>query len=109
MGSECQIRSAGDGQRIDRWLWHARLVRTRDAAAALADSGSVRVNGQRIRAASRVVHAGDVITVPLGNGVRFLKVRGFIERRGPAGTGATLYEDLMQAGDGPRTAQLARQ
>ena len=35
-------------QRIDRWLWHARLVRTRSAAAALAGSGYVRVNGARI-------------------------------------------------------------
>jgi ribosome-associated heat shock protein Hsp15 len=81
-------------QRIDRWLWHARLVRTRGAAAALADSGYVRVNGQRIRAASCIVHTGDVITVALSHAVRVLKVRGFVERRGPGGSGATLYEDL---------------
>ena len=41
---------AEDRQRIDRWLWHARLVRTRGAAAALADAGYVRVNGARIAA-----------------------------------------------------------
>jgi ribosome-associated heat shock protein Hsp15 len=87
-----------EGQRIDRWLWHARLVRTRDAAAALAASGYVRVNGQRIRAASRVVHSNDVITVALYQSVRVLKVRGFVERRGPAGTGSTLYEDLTVSG-----------
>jgi ribosome-associated heat shock protein Hsp15 len=40
------VPAAGlDRQRIDRWLWHARLVRTRGAAAALADAGYVRVNG----------------------------------------------------------------
>jgi ribosome-associated heat shock protein Hsp15 len=83
-----------DRQRIDRWLWHARLVRTRDAAAALAGGGYVRVNGTRIDAPGRMVRAGDVITVALDRGVRVLKVIGFVERRGPGGTGAALYEDL---------------
>jgi ribosome-associated heat shock protein Hsp15 len=81
-------------QRIDRWLWHARLVRTRGAAAALAGAGYVRVNGIRIDAPGRMVHTGDVITVALERGVRVLKVRGFRERRGPAGSGETLYEEL---------------
>jgi ribosome-associated heat shock protein Hsp15 len=83
-----------DRQRIDRWLWHARLVRTRGAAAALAGAGYVRVNGMRIDAPSRMVHAGDVVTVALERSVRILKVTGFRERRGPAGTGASLYEEL---------------
>ena len=81
-------------QRIDRWLWHARLVRTRLAAAALANAGYVRVNGMRIDAPGRMVHAGDVITIALQRRVRVLKVRGFRERRGPAGSGETLYEEL---------------
>lgn len=82
-------------QRIDRWLWHARLVRTRDAAAALAGGGFVRVNGARIDAPGRMVRTGDVITVALDRGVRVVKVVGFVERRGPAGTAAALYEDLQ--------------
>lgn len=83
-----------DRQRIDRWLWHARLVRTRNDAATLAGSGYVRVNGMRIDAPGRMVRAGDVITVALDRRVRVVKVRGFRERRGPAGTGETLYEEL---------------
>jgi len=83
-----------DRQRIDKWLWHARLVRTRSAAAALAGSGHVRVNGARIEASSRLVRIGDVITVALERTVRVLKVRGFVERRGPAKTCDSLYEDL---------------
>ncbi len=83
-----------DRQRIDRWLWHARLVRTRSAAAALAGSGHLRVNGARIDAPGRLVRTGDVITVALERTVRVLKVRGFAERRGPAGTAARLYEVL---------------
>jgi ribosome-associated heat shock protein Hsp15 len=83
-----------DRQRIDRWLWHARLVRTRGAAAALAGSGYVRVNGMRVDAPGRMVRTGDVITVALDRSVRVVKVRGFSERRGPAGSGETLYEEL---------------
>lgn len=81
-------------QRIDRWLWHARVVRTRGAAAALAGAGYIRVNGARVDAPGRMVRAGDVVTVALDRGVRVLKVTGFAPRRGPAGTGAALYEDL---------------
>jgi ribosome-associated heat shock protein Hsp15 len=83
-----------DRQRIDRWLWHARLVRTRGDAAVLASSGHVRVNGARIRAASRLVRTGDVITVALERNVRVLKVRGFVDRRGPTEAGNILYDDL---------------
>jgi ribosome-associated heat shock protein Hsp15 len=81
-------------QRIDLWLWHARVVRTREAAALLAGSGYVRINGIRIDAPGRLVRTGDVITVALDRGVRVLKVTGFTERRGPAPTVASLYENL---------------
>jgi ribosome-associated heat shock protein Hsp15 len=81
-------------QRIDRWLWHARVVRTREAAAALAGAGYVRVNGARVAAPGRMVRSGDVITVALDGGVRVLKVTGFVDRRGPTGTAAALYQAL---------------
>ena len=83
-----------DRQRIDKWLWHARVVRTRAAAAALAQGGHVRVNGGRIDAASRAVKTGDVVTVALDRVVRVLQVTGFAERRGAAETARALYEDL---------------
>ena len=86
--------TASDRQRIDRWLWHARIVRTRDDAAALAGAGYVRVNGAKIDAPGRFVRPGDVITVALDRTVRVLRVRGFVERRGPASTGQSLYEEL---------------
>jgi len=86
-----------DRQRIDKWLWHARVVRTRAAAAALAGSGHVRVNSQRIDSASRAVKAGDVVTVALDRTVRVLKVMAFAERRGGADAGRALYEDLAPA------------
>jgi ribosome-associated heat shock protein Hsp15 len=86
-----------DRQRIDKWLWHARLVRTRTAAAALAVSGHVRINGQRVDGASRPVRVGDVVTVALDRSVRILKVAAFAERRGPAESVHVLVEDLTPA------------
>jgi ribosome-associated heat shock protein Hsp15 len=81
-------------QRIDKWLWHARVVRTRSAAAALAGSGHVRVNGTRVDGASRPVRPGDVVTIALDRRVRVLKVLGHAERRGSATDARPLYEDL---------------
>lgn len=86
----------GDGQRIDRWLWHARVVRTRILAAGLAESGRVRVNGQRIKAPARTVREGDVLTIALGNAVKVLRVAGFTERRGSASDAIRLYEALSE-------------
>jgi ribosome-associated heat shock protein Hsp15 len=93
-----------DRQRIDKWLWHARVVRTRNAAAGLAVSGHVRVNGQRIDAASRAVRSGDVVTVALDRTVRVLKVKAFAERRGPSGDARALYDDLSEPRD-PESAE----
>jgi ribosome-associated heat shock protein Hsp15 len=83
-----------DCQRIDKWMWHARLVRTRSAAVVLASSGYVRVNGARVRGPARMVRIGDVITVALERAVRVLKVRRFSDHRGDAGAGRSLYDEL---------------
>jgi ribosome-associated heat shock protein Hsp15 len=83
-----------DRQRIDKWLWHTRVVRTRTAAAALVGAGLVRVNGTRIAASSQPVKAGDVVTVALDRYVRILKVTGHAERRGSAEVARALFEDM---------------
>lgn len=83
-----------DRQRIDKWLWHTRVVRTRTAAAALIASGHVRVNGVRQKSPGHYVKPGDVLTVALDAQVRVLKVRAFAERRGDAQAAHTLYDDL---------------
>jgi ribosome-associated heat shock protein Hsp15 len=83
-----------DRQRIDKWLWHARVVRTRSAAAELVTSGLVRLNGERVTASSRLVRSDDVITIALDRQVRILKATGFAERRGDAEAGRALYADL---------------
>jgi len=83
-----------DRQRIDKWLWHARVVRTRSAAAALAGAGLVRVNSVRIDGSSKPVRPGDVVTIALDRHVRVLKVKGFAERRGSAEVARELFDDL---------------
>lgn len=83
-----------DRQRLDKWLWHARAVRSRSAAAALVGAGHVRVNGARDRSPGRAVRVGDVITVALDRTVRVLKVTGFAERRGSAAEARALFADL---------------
>lgn len=83
-----------DRRRIDKWLWYARLAKTRTAAQALAISGRVRVNRERNDSASRPVRLGDVLTVALESGVRVLRIAALGERRGPAAEARLLYEDL---------------
>jgi ribosome-associated heat shock protein Hsp15 len=83
-----------DRQRLDKWLWHARVVRARTSAASLVEAGHVRVNGVRETAPGHAIKAGDVLTVGLDRTVRVLKVVGFSERRGDAGVARALYEDL---------------
>jgi ribosome-associated heat shock protein Hsp15 len=83
-----------DRQRIDKWLWHARIVRTRSDAAALTEAGHVRLNGKRITAASQPVRTGDVVTVALDRVVRVVKVEGFCEKRGGSPVARALYRDL---------------
>jgi ribosome-associated heat shock protein Hsp15 len=91
-------------QRIDKWLWHSRIVRTRTAAADLAASGHVRVNGSRAKAPSQMLRAGDVVTVSLYQGVRVLKVAGFAGQRGSSAAARLLYEEW----DGKAGAEVSR-
>lgn len=88
----------GDGverQRLDKWLWHARIVKARASAAALVEGGRVRVNGSRQNAPGHGVKLGDVVTIVLDQGVKVLKITAFSERRGNAEAGRQLYVDVQ--------------
>lgn len=82
-------------QRIDKWLWHARVVKTRTDAAALVAAGRVRINGARQTSPGHAVKTGDVLTIALDSRVRILKVIGFAERRGDAAAARAVCEDLQ--------------
>jgi ribosome-associated heat shock protein Hsp15 len=85
-------------QRVDKWLWFARVVKTRTLAAGLVHDGKVRVNRVRIDKASQPLKCGDVVTVSAGRHVRVLKVLAPGVRRGPPAEAQTLYEDLSPNG-----------
>lgn len=88
------MATAESRQRIDKWLWFARLTKSRTQAQSVVVSGAVRINRQRIDNASHAVRAGDTLTVTLAAGVRVLRVLDTGTRRGPAAEARLLYEDL---------------
>ncbi|MBZ0217678.1 MAG: RNA-binding S4 domain-containing protein [Fimbriimonadaceae bacterium] len=94
-------------QRIDKWLWHARIVRTRTLASDLSAAGKVRIDKRRVTRASQLVHSGNVITVPQGDRIRVLKVTGFTPRRVSASLVSVLYEDLTPAPAPDQTSRSA--
>jgi ribosome-associated heat shock protein Hsp15 len=91
-----------DRQRIDKWLWHARLVRTRTAAQELVVAGDIRVNRIKIDSSSRSVKLGDVLTVPVGSVIRVLRITGFSDRRGSATDARRLFDDLAPPAARPK-------
>ena len=64
------------GQRLDKWLWCARLAKTRTGAARLIEAGKVRVNGDRVLKSSRLVQAGDVVTAAFLGRLAVVRVLG---------------------------------
>ena len=80
-------------QRLDRWLWFARAVKTRTLAAKLISEGKVRINRTRVTKPSQTVKPGDTVTAVLHGTARVLEVVDVGSRRGPATEAATLYID----------------
>jgi ribosome-associated heat shock protein Hsp15 len=83
-----------DGQRLDKWLWFARVVKSRTLAAELVVLGKVRVNRIRAVKASQTLRPGDVVTLVLAGRVLVLKVLAPGVRRGPATEARRLYQPL---------------
>ena len=80
--------------RLDKWLWHARFVKTRGLAARLVATGRVRVNGQRTAKPARPVGAGDVLTFAQGRQIRVVRIEAVGMRRGPAPEARMLFTEL---------------
>ncbi|MEP1574877.1 MAG: RNA-binding S4 domain-containing protein [Roseibium album] len=80
--------------RIDKWLWYARVTKSRSLAQKLATTGHVRINRDKISSASKTVRIGDVLTIALERRVLVLKIAGLGSRRGPFEEARKLYEDL---------------
>ncbi|WEX09876.1 RNA-binding S4 domain-containing protein [Chelativorans sp. AA-79] len=86
--------AADERQRIDKWLFFARVVKSRSLAAKLAQAGRVRINREKTEQASQLVRPGDVLTITLDRRILVYRVLGPGVRRGPAEEARLLYEDL---------------
>jgi ribosome-associated heat shock protein Hsp15 len=95
------------GLRLDKWLWHARFVRTRRLASELVAARRVRVNGQVVVKTHQVVRPGDVVTLTAPAQIRVVRVTGLGLRCGQSSDAVLLYETLEAEGGrgtAPRTA-----
>ncbi|RWB03319.1 RNA-binding S4 domain-containing protein [Mesorhizobium sp.] len=81
-------------QRIDKWLFFSRAVKSRSLAAKLVVAGRVRINRDKAAQASDLVRLGDVLTITLERRIFVWKVLGIGSRRGPAEEARLLYEDI---------------
>ena len=85
-------------QRLDKWLWFARVIKSRSLAARLVAEGRVRLNARRIESPAKAVGPGDVLTIALERQVRILKVVAPGARRGGFSEASLLFEELSDPG-----------
>jgi ribosome-associated heat shock protein Hsp15 len=88
--------SAGDPVRLDKWLWAARIYKTRSLAAAAVTAGEVRVGGERVKPA-RLLKVGDAMHVRRGNDAIDLVVAARADGRGPAPGAPRQYEETDES------------
>jgi ribosome-associated heat shock protein Hsp15 len=81
-------------QRLDKWLWFSRVVKTRTLAAHLIEQGYVRVDGKRAEQPAKMVGEGNILTIALERKVLVLKILGCAERRGPFAEASQLYRSM---------------
>ena len=82
--------------RLDKWLWAARLFKTRAIAREMVQAGKVHYNGQRTKP-SRIVEPGAMIKVPAGWDFKEIKVLGLSEKRLSAPLAQALYEETAES------------
>jgi ribosome-associated heat shock protein Hsp15 len=97
-----------DRQRLDRWLFFARAVKSRTLAQKLIESGAVRVNAERTTHVDHQVGPGDVLTMMINRKLKVWRILDAGTRRGPANEAAGLYEDLSPPRPPPPAAEARR-
>jgi ribosome-associated heat shock protein Hsp15 len=85
-----------DSLRLDKFLWFARIVKTRALAQTMAEQGRLRLNGRVIDRAHSAVRVGDVLSFALRGAVRVLKVEALPARRGPPAEARSVYSELPE-------------
>jgi ribosome-associated heat shock protein Hsp15 len=82
--------------RLDKWLWSARLCKTRGLAVEQIERGRVLLNDQPPKPA-REIKVGDRLELRLDRDVRVVMVRALSDRRGPAAEAQGLYEETAES------------
>ena len=77
--------------RIDKWLWAARIFKTRSLAADACKSGRITLNGAQVKP-SRTVKEGDEVGVKKSTVTYTFRVKQAIEKR----VGAKLLPDILE-------------
>ena len=85
-----------DSLRLDKFLWFARIVKTRALAQSLAEDGRIRLSGRTVDRSSAMVKVGDVLSFALRGTVRVIRVQAIPSRRGPAPEASALYTELPE-------------
>lgn len=85
---------ADEALRLDKWLWFTRLTQSRTLAQALCESRHVRLNGRVVERSSTQVKPGQVLTLPLGEQIRVVRVEALPRQRGPYVEAARAYTEL---------------
>lgn len=88
----------GASLRLDKWLWFARLAKSRGRAKALCESRRLRIDGRVVERASALVRMGQVLSFPDDDGVIVVRVDGLAEHRGPFSEARLMYTDLVVSG-----------
>ena len=93
--------------RIDKWLWAARMFKTRSAATHAVLGGRVHVNGVRVKP-SKEVRVGDTVEVTVRSVKRTIVIGDVAEKRGPAAVAASLYVEAPESIRAREEAALER-
>jgi len=82
--------------RIDKWLFAARFFKTRSLAAEAIERGRVTLNDHRVKPA-KVIAAGDMLTIRIGNAQYVIKVLALSNQRGSATQAQQLYSETDES------------
>jgi ribosome-associated heat shock protein Hsp15 len=82
--------------RLDKWLWAARFFKTRSLAQQAIESGRVKLNEQRVKAA-HTLKLSDSVSVRVGELEWNVAVKGLSDKRGPAGEARKLYDETAES------------
>ena len=88
------MAEAPESLRLDKFLWFARIVKTRALAQAMAEEGRLRLNGRIVDKAHAPGRTGDVLGFARHGEVRVLRIEALPLRRGPPAEARALYSEL---------------